>query len=100
MPLSVTLVKVIIIYIIFKGTQTNNKSKEKDAKIKEQKRRESTKNSRKKSTGDDQGDASLKGVDVRTLHEAYQLLMKKYCPEKNNPENKKKKGEGDNGPAT
>jgi len=36
----------------------------------------------KKKSASDGPDLSLKGVDVRTLHEAYQLLMKKYCPDK------------------
>ena len=35
-------------------------------------------------------DNSLKGVDVRQLHEAYQTLMKKYCPD-----SKKKSGESE-----
>ena len=36
---------------------------------------------KKKKKDEDQVDNSLKGVDVRQLHEAYQTLMKKYCPD-------------------
>ena len=44
---------------------------------------------KKKSDGEKE-DNSLKGIDVRTLHEAYQTLMKKYCPD-----SKKKPTEND-----
>ena len=44
-----------------------------------------------KSGGDkNQSDNSLKNVDLRTLHEAYNTLLKKYCPE----EKKKEDAEG------
>ena len=52
-------------------------SKQKDAKQKEKERRDSFK---KKKDGEKE-DNSLKGIDVRQLHEAYQTLMKKYCPD-------------------
>ena len=47
-------------------------------------------NVKKKKSDGEQPDTSLKGVDVRTLHEAYQTLMRKYCPDQ-----KKKVGEND-----
>ena len=40
-----------------------------------------------KSGGDkNQSDNSLKNVDLRTLHEAYNTLLKKYCPEEKKKE--------------
>ena len=45
---------------------------------------------KKKQSDGEKEDNSLKGIDVRTLHEAYQILMKKYCPDS-------KKKSSDNG---
>ena len=49
---------------------------------------------KKKKSGkdDDDPDKSLKGIDARILHEAYQLLMRKYCPE---PKKKEQDGNED-----
>ena len=77
-------VEFLLIFFFFKAVESGNKRKDtkrQDSKQKEQMRKNNLKK-QKSTKEEDQPDASLKGIDVRILHEAYQLLMKKYCPEK------------------
>ena len=58
--------------------------------VKKDQKQEKKGSLKKKKKDDEQVDNSLKGVDVRQLHEANQTLMKKYCPD-----SKKKSGESE-----
>ena len=79
-----------ISFIFFKALAAGKSIKE----IKKEQKPEKKGSLKKKKKDEEQQDNSLKGIDVRQLHEAYQTLMKKYCPDA-----KKKSGESeDSGP--
>ena len=80
------IVKFQFLLIYFKAVAAGRSLKD----MKKDQKPEKKGSLKKKKKDEEQVDNSLKGVDVRQLHEAYQTLMKKYCPD-----SKKKSGESE-----